>query len=220
MEQFDIDHRLLDKFAYALLDPLRGDEASRSAWRTFPLYELAPAGFAAQAAQLPTLVDLRNIHPDTRKHLIHLLLNQSPPIGAELCVALLQTSADRARVVMHLRNMIAPRFPQGRRGIFRFHDPDVFEHLVWMLSAPTLAGLFGPIATWAVPLHGGWLSQETESKLARHAPASTLIPPLGCALAELGLSMPSCIASPYGALILLNGGRGRKRYWFAPNSIS
>lgn len=170
MERIDLDHRWLDSFAFALIDPLCGDDSACAAWAGFPLHELAPAGFAAQAAQLPKLVDLREIHGDVRQKLQDLLLNQSPSIGASLCVALLKTMADVERMVMHFRHVLSPRFPQGQRGLFRFHDPAVFEHLAWVLSDKALAALFGPATAWAMPLHGAWYMQEPPSGSAVSAP--------------------------------------------------
>ncbi|HWU77202.1 hypothetical protein [Rhodanobacter glycinis] len=166
MKRIDLDHRQLDSFAFALIDPLRGDDSAHAAWAEFSLHELAPASFAAQAVQLPKLVDLSKIHGDTHDKLHHLLLSQSPPIGASLCVALLKTMADAERMVMHFRHVLAPRFPQGQRGLFLAHDPAVFEQLAWMLPNKAMSALLGPVSAWAMPLRGAWYMHESAPESA------------------------------------------------------
>lgn len=158
MERFALDHRRLDTFAFALLDPALGDEQALAAWDDLSPHALVPHGFAAQAEQLPRLVYLRALSDDSRRILLDLLLSRSPVAAASLCVALLQTTASAERMAMRLLGAVAPAFPQGQRGLFRFYDPAVFEHLLWMLDTKALSTLHGPVDTWAMPLRGEWFS--------------------------------------------------------------
>lgn len=154
MERIELDHRDVGASAFALIDPLAGDEAGLAAWGEFAQHALAPHGFEAQAAQFPVLIALRDLSSDALGRVLESLLGSLQMSSP--CVALLQTSADAGRVAMHLRQRLAPRFPQGRRGVFRFHDPVVFEHLTWILTEQERVRLLGPIDRWLLPLRGAW----------------------------------------------------------------
>lgn len=156
MNKVELDHRRLATFTFALIDPLQGNDAALSGWESFVLHPLVPQGFAAQTDEFPKLVDLTKIQAHQREALIALLLGQSPIIGSSLCVALLDTSTTVERLSVHLRHLLAPSLPQHRRGVFRFYDPVVMEHLSWMLDTRNLASLFGRVNDWLLPARGAW----------------------------------------------------------------
>lgn len=154
-----LDHRLLESYAFALIDPLQADDTSREPWEAFPQWALVPPGLEAQRKQFPKLLDLRRAPRESRDLLVKLLLEQPLGPSTSLCVALLKTQASGKQMVSHFSYLLAPRSPTNQRGVFRFYDPTVYEHLTWMLDQHSFGLLFGPVETWTVPLRGTWFTQ-------------------------------------------------------------
>jgi hypothetical protein len=163
MKRVEMDHRAVAAAAFALIDPLAGNASDLAPWATFVRHSCAPRGFEAQAGQLPILVELRDLTTSAFNHVLRLVLdNGSNP---SLCVALLRSYVGASSMALHLRSRLAPHFPQGRRGIFRFPDPVVFEHLAWILDDREWASLLGPVAHWYLPVRKTWyaLSNPAET---------------------------------------------------------
>lgn len=167
MEPIELDHRRVFSCSFALLDPAACRKPLLAAWdEAFTQHTLVPDGFAPQAGKLPRLVVLRDLTDKQRNTLLDLLLGHTA--DAPACAALLETEAGSERMVRHGLRLLAPHFPGNRRGIFRFYDPTVFEHLGWMLRPHELAALFGPITAWLLPMRGRWHVQTPP-----HLPGAT-----------------------------------------------
>jgi hypothetical protein len=157
MEHIELDHRRAFACAFTLVDLASCPKRTLSVWDGFTRHPLVPHGFAAQADKLPVLVDLRSLTDRQRHALLDLLLG--PAADALACAALLETEASAERLARHCLRVLSPRFPGHQSGIFRFHDPVVFEHLTWMLGPRELAAILGPITAWLLPLRGSWHAQ-------------------------------------------------------------
>lgn len=157
--ELGLDHRQVAQCTFALLDPARGDDMAWAPWRDFLQHGLAPKGLEAQEAQLPRLVDLRDLQGTRFEHLPGLVLNKAAAAGVSPCVALLRTAASAKSLSIHLCKVLTPRFPEGQRGIFRYYDPVVFEHLMWMLDERQQGALLGPVDTWWLPRRRMWHAQ-------------------------------------------------------------
>lgn len=174
MERIELDHRRIFACSFALVDPATCPERALSAWHGLTSRPLVPKGFAAQAGKLPLLIELGNLSDKQRYTLLDVLLG--PDADGRACAALLETTASAERMAMHGLRLLAPHFPGGECGIFRFYDPVAFEHLQWMLGVRERATLFGPVSSWLLPLRGGWHAVTPPPELAV-APASFYLHP-------------------------------------------
>ncbi|KWI50237.1 hypothetical protein WT72_23960 [Burkholderia pseudomultivorans] len=169
MEPIDFDGDALDGRHFLLLDPLRAEGGvAQSAWQSLPLRALAPPGFGAQKSQLPYLLAWQDLNDGQRSLALRLLTDCDEATAASMCVALLLADVEPVYVRVHLRQLLAPHFPGGGRGVFRFYDPVVFMHLGWMLDAAQQSVLFGPVSAWAFPWNASWFMQKTPSQGSHH----------------------------------------------------
>lgn len=159
MEPVNLDHRQLAQASFALLDPLQGGDPELAAWSAWNPQSIVPQAFPAQARQMPRLVDLGALSPVQHGEMAALMLNK-PAASAAACVGLLYTDVAIERLLHWGMRRVAPHFVNGQRGIFRFHDPVVFEHLTWILSDAEMVSLLGPIQQWALPIRGEWQAQQ------------------------------------------------------------
>lgn len=139
-----IEHRLLDDHAFALLDRphARGDN-----WRGLPGVSLAPNEMAKDADDLPRLVAVGQLKSAQRDWLLDKLLASAPETPRPVA-ALLMAEVSLERLAKHLRAcLIVQLLPNGKQ-LFRYYDPRVFRHLLWMASPLQLATLFGPTMAW------------------------------------------------------------------------
>jgi hypothetical protein len=139
-----IEHRLLDEHAWLLIDQAH---ASESPWGELPGASIAPAKLADRTHELPRLVSLRSLDQKRRDALLPDLLG-TPPEATRAVAALLASPASETRVLNHLRQRLVVTIPRQGEHLFRYYDPRVFRHLLWMSTPLQLAALFGPIETW------------------------------------------------------------------------
>lgn len=139
-----IEHRLLDDHAFALLDQphARGDN-----WRDLPGVSLAPNEVAKDADDLPRLVAVGQLKSAQRDWLLDTLLVSAPETPRPVA-ALLVAEVGFERLAKHLSARLIVQLPPHGKHLFRYYDPRVFRHLLWMASPLQLATLFGPTMAW------------------------------------------------------------------------
>lgn len=148
-----IEHRLLDEHAFLLLDPVTTRDPY---WLELPGCSLAPKPLEADAGSLPRLVTIGALDQAQRDTLLARLLS-APAEGSQVAAALLTTDADVTRLASHLRERMIVSIPNHGRHVFRYYDPRVFRHLLWMAAPSQLAALFGPVAAWTwCDAHDRW----------------------------------------------------------------
>jgi len=122
-----------------------------------PLQDIVPKGMESDTERMPKLLLLEEDAP----YMAWLARNieaASKGRGEYLFSCLLDapdTSPDE--MMAHLQRHLVFDSRQGK-GMLRFYDGQVFPHLQWMLFAPTLKALFGPVKAWTVRLLHGWFS--------------------------------------------------------------
>lgn len=156
MTPINLDHCFVRNMSCALVDPLSGDKEAVAFWMSLPAVSLAPSAYETRAGQFPWLVALDGLGDRQRDDVLTAVLGERNDPRREPLVALLHSDAALERIRIHLRRLIAPRFPGGREGVFRFYDPVVFTHLQWILDSRQQAALLGPIRTWYWPWRQHW----------------------------------------------------------------
>lgn len=175
-----IEHRLLDEHTFLLLDQAH---ARSSFWRGMPGISIAPTVLEKEAAALPRLVAVDQLDQAQRVQALDDLL--SAPVETPRPVAALMVSDGGIdRLAKHLSARLVVSIPLQGKHLFRYYDPRVFRHLLWMATPAQLAALFGPVSAWTWCDHQGhWHRslppQGIEPALSFH--------PMGLDLARIGL---------------------------------
>lgn len=88
------------------------------------------------------------------------LLTASPEAPRPVA-ALLATAVNHDKLVEHLRARLVVTIPRQGKHLFRYYDPRVFRHVLWMATPAQVATLFGPVETWTWCNHqGDWYSSH------------------------------------------------------------
>jgi Domain of unknown function (DUF4123) len=139
-----IEHRLLDEHTFLLLDMAH---VKTDFWRSLPGIPIVPRELVDKVAILPRLVTIAELDQAQRGKILDALL--AKPNGRSLpAAALLATDASADRIIVHLRSRMIVSPPAQEKIWFRFYDPRVFRHLLWMATPDQLATLFGPTRAW------------------------------------------------------------------------
>lgn len=154
-----MEHRQFLCHQFGMINPL---QVSESAWKDLPIEQLGSVAFGRKAVFLPRLVDFSKMSDvDTLK-----LLDRSAdwdrrnPTSKFFC-ALLQTKANLQKVVNHLSRQMLISAPSRDVLLFRFYDPNVFRHLVWLLRPEQLESVLGPITKWTWQSPSGTWSETS-----------------------------------------------------------
>jgi len=146
-----IGHRLLDEHSYLLLDQAH---ARSDFWRDLPGVSIAPADLQKEVEALPRLVVIDQLNQAQRGRILDHLITV-PAEAPRIVAALLATSADSNQLADHLRARLIVPIPLQGKHLFRYYDPRVFRHLLWMATPVQLATLFGPLLAWTWCDHQG-----------------------------------------------------------------
>ncbi len=139
-----LEHRAFLAQAYALINPL---QVGAEHYADLDAVRLLPKGMERHAHMMPLVVELKLLSEDRRLALLERAEQWSRTNDMPLFSALL-SGGDKTRVLPHLqRHMVVSRRDMGRAWL-RYHDPRVFRHLRWLLSAEQMAALMGPLETW------------------------------------------------------------------------
>lgn len=148
-----IEHRLLDEHAYLLLDQAH---AQSDFWRELPSRSIAPAELKGEAKALPLLVATRQLTQAQRERILDHLVS-TPAETPRIVSALFATDASVERLATHLSARLIVTIPPQDKHLFRYYDPRVFRHLLWIMAATQLAALFGPVSAWTwCDAQGNW----------------------------------------------------------------
>ncbi|MCE8021624.1 DUF4123 domain-containing protein [Halomonas sp. MCCC 1A11036] len=145
---------LLASFPFALLNPLRVQEQD---WRDLPVQALETVPAPVRSHRLPQLVDLGNVAASQHGDLIR-RAERYRKRGIAFFSAFLASEKSLEHTAAHLNRQLLQRRPGDRRYWWlRYYDPDVFRHLLWLLSPEQFARLLGPITQWSWPdARGKW----------------------------------------------------------------
>lgn len=165
MERIELNPRLLEKYSYAVIDPVQVDSAS---WKHLPVHSLAPPAYAHIASQLPHVLSLRGLDPSEREELLADVIDRTAADQAPLFCLLIESSQTPGSVIRHLSRMMIVHSPEDRKPYqLRYHDTYTLMQLAWILDADQQKTLLGPSTSWLFPLEQGWClrSQETASAM-------------------------------------------------------
>lgn len=148
-----LDHRLLNKHAFAIVDRLQFPEDECPAG--LHVEPLVPQRLAGSARMLPGLVSLRSLSDDLAATCLNLLDEQAAMGGALLFSALLKADASQDAMARHFMNTLVATAPD-RDLYLRQFDPRLFVQYDWLLTPPQRVRLFGPITGWTLYLDNEW----------------------------------------------------------------
>lgn len=146
-----LDYTRLRTHAFGLCDRLQASTAPEG----IALTPLVPAALQKSARLMPALADLTRLKPAEHVALLSQLNVQAARADPLSLCALLQSRVAVDQVSAHLRRSLIAQAPGGQV-YFRFFDPRVLVQLQWLLSAPQLTALMGPIDAWTYYLDGQW----------------------------------------------------------------
>ena len=167
MERIELNPRLLEKYSYAVIDPVQVDSAS---WKHLPLHSLAPPAYGDIASQLPHVLPLRTLDAGERADLFAELIDRSatgePP---QFCL-LIECSQTLGSVIRHLGRMMTVHSPEDRKPYqLRYHDAYTLMQLAWILNDEQQKTLLGPSTAWMFHLEHWWCFRPQETTAAMPA---------------------------------------------------
>ncbi|MGE8289062.1 MAG: DUF4123 domain-containing protein [Stenotrophomonas sp.] len=141
-----MEHRQFLCQQFGLINPLH---VSESAWCDLPTEKLGVIEFGVKSIHLPRLVDFRKMSAVDKLKLLDrsLAWDRSHPTTKFFC-ALLQSRSEAQEISSHLSRQLLISMPDRSVALFRFYDPSVFRHLVWLLRSDQLESILGPISKW------------------------------------------------------------------------
>lgn len=149
---------LLDRFQFALLNPLR---VQAQDWKDLPVQPLETVPAPVRPHRLPQLVDLDKVTASQQGELMG-RAERYRRRGVSFFSALIVSEKGFDPTAAHLRRQLLQRRPGDRQYWWlRYYDPDVFRHLLWLLTIEQLKRLLGPVTHWSWPdAQGRWQSIE------------------------------------------------------------
>lgn len=153
-----LDHRHLESYEFAVINPLEVDAAQ---WRDLRALPLAPRGLEAKQAQLPLLIELKALGDQLRLDLLDRAAQWECQNDAPLLSLMMRSTSSADQVRSHLRAQLLVRESARQHVLLRWYDPKVFTHMAWLLEPLQIASLSGPITQWAwkAPI-GQWQQLE------------------------------------------------------------
>lgn len=135
----------LDQYQYALLNPLNVPAAE---WEHLPCKALETPNIGVRPDMLPQMVFLDQLDREAKSSLPE-LMEHSQRRGTALFCALLKSRARPDVLSYHLRRQLEQhRAGSRQRWWLRFYNPEIFQHLLWILTPEQLEKLMGPIDEW------------------------------------------------------------------------
>lgn len=157
-----LDHRLLLDQNYAIFNPL---QLEASSWRDLPTTALAPRELQHQGDLMPVLLPLDRLSQTQRIDLLdrserHCRISRKPYFSA-----LFVSAVASERLVSHLSLQLILKNQRGGKGLFRYFDSEIFQHLTWLLTQRQMNSLLGPIAAWTWrDAQGRWQTFECDKE--------------------------------------------------------
>lgn len=145
LDAIEVDHRSIQSYSYAVVNPLQVDEDE---WSDLPMTPIVPERFKTQAHLFPLLLTLDELDFETRVGLLDRMHMWEPNSDFPFFSALIQSSAAPLRIQRHLARQLTRR-RAGSVDLLRPFDPRVFRHLNWLLTTEQMDALLGPIEAWA-----------------------------------------------------------------------
>lgn len=181
-ELIDIDHRAIQEYGYAVVNPLQVDEGE---FADLPTTPIVPEPFRMQPHLFPVLLVLDELDFDTRIGLLNRM--RAWEIGSEFPFfsALIKSDATPLRMQRHLARQMMRQHRDGV-DLLRPFDPRVFRHLTWLLTNEQMDALLGPIEAWAWREPGGRWRQNIRRQIS-HAQTPRLNEAQWNSYARLGL---------------------------------
>jgi len=157
-----LDHRLFEAHQYALINPLQIDRRIAQLW---PCEPIVPKELRGQEHLFPYLLRLGDMSADARLAALDETVRYAREHDRLPFSALLVSGAGPE----HVRNQLARglvRKVDGESMLFRYYDPRVWSALTWILSAPQLDALLGPVQSWTAPSakRGNWRTYESSGR--------------------------------------------------------
>ncbi|AJX31499.1 hypothetical protein [Burkholderia oklahomensis] len=147
MVSFELDSRNFLAFQYAVINPLQIDE---EAWADLETASLVPDRYREQAHLFPRLVCLASLDAAARDELLARARIWDREYDDPYFSALLHSTRGTDYIRGHLiAQMEQYHLARREYDVIRLHDPKVFRHLNWLLSADQWESLLGPIDSWA-----------------------------------------------------------------------
>ncbi len=155
----NFDHQLLDRHAFALLDP------SMVEWlpEGVASVPVVPAKLQASAHLMPRLIALRALPAPVRDALLEMLY-EAQRQGEQPPVTLLVDTGKDAQALAAWWNVLQVRTPApGRKVWLRLHDPRVLHQLLRILDARQRARLFSQVDAFTYWLGDDWVSVRNDT---------------------------------------------------------
>lgn len=146
-----LGYRSLDEHDFVIVNPL---QVPAPYWQHLPVMTLTPKPLKDQSHLAPVLLDLRQMDKDARIALLMCSETWDRDHDTPYFSALLVADVSHRQLASHLRSQTIVRSPSTGQSWLRFHDPRVFQHLRWVLSAAQMDDLLGPVSIWT------WRDQE------------------------------------------------------------
>lgn len=153
-----LDHRRLESYEFAVINPLEVDATQWCDLRALPL---VPRGLQAKQAQLPLLIELNALGDQVRLDLLARAAQWERQTGAPLLSLMMRSASSVDRVRSHLSAQLLVRDNARQRVLLRWYDPNVFTHMAWLMEPHQIASLSGPVTQWAWQApNGQWQQLE------------------------------------------------------------
>lgn len=163
-----LNYRALDEHDFAVINPL---QVSSSQWQDLWSVSVVPASLQSQGHLMPMLVELRAMAKDARSMLFARAEAWDSAHDEPYFSALMRTSATNPQLASHLRARFIARNPAGGTCWLRFHDPRVFQHLLWILTPGQIQGLLGPVTLWTWrDVQGRWHARSRDDRAEAKSP--------------------------------------------------
>lgn len=150
----NFDHQLLDRHAFALLDP------SMVEWLPEGVVSvpIVPAKLTASEHLMPRLVTLRTLPAPVRESLLDVVY-EAQRQGEQPPVTLLVDTEKDAQALAAWWNVLQVRTPSpGRKVWLRLHDPRVLHQLLRILTARQRARIFSQVDAFTYWLGDDWVT--------------------------------------------------------------
>lgn len=139
-----VPHRLLSDHAFLILDP---EQVTQPLWNELPSVPLVPERLIREANSMPRLVEVCELTEQQKARVLRYLLSAKPEEGLAVA-ALLNSKVNTSSLQRHLIRQLIIQTPSKGQLLFRYYDPRVFRHLLWMATPLQMTTILGPITQW------------------------------------------------------------------------